>query len=149
MRIAILPMLLLAPLAFFAKPVPALETPRVAADAFEARNDFPPPFAGKRAGMELATKALSGELPGWSGQAQAPLAAQPRGADPSLVSHVQPGYRGLRGACDHSTSDLCYDLVSRRVVYRPVRQYMPTIDGLTPENISLHRDSIHFRYSFR
>ena len=57
--------------------------------------------------------------------------------------------RGLRGACDVAASDLCYDGADRRIVYRPARQYMPKLDGLTAESVSLRRNSIRFRYSFR
>jgi hypothetical protein len=51
--------------------------------------------------------------------------------------------------CQHSAKDLCYDLADRRVVYRPIRQYMPKFEGLTPESVSLRRDRILVRYSFR
>lgn len=51
--------------------------------------------------------------------------------------------------CQHSAQDLCYDLADRRVVYRPVRRYMPKFEGLTPENVSLRHDRIVIKYSFR
>ena len=57
--------------------------------------------------------------------------------------------RGLRGACDVAASDLCYDAADRRIVYRPARQYMPKVDGFTAESVSLRRNSIRFRYSFK
>jgi len=44
--------------------------------------------------------------------------------------------------------DLCYDRQSGRIVYRAARQYMPDIPGLQPENISVKRDRIVFKYSF-
>lgn len=50
-----------------------------------------------------------------------------------------------RGTCQ----DLCYDLADRRIVYRPIRQYMPKFEGLKAENISLRRDRIVVKYSFR
>jgi hypothetical protein len=53
-----------------------------------------------------------------------------------------------RGACARTSFGLCYDLASKRVVYTPVRQYMPTVGGLTAEGISLRRDAIRFNYSF-
>jgi hypothetical protein len=53
------------------------------------------------------------------------------------------------GTCQHSGQDLCYDLADRRIVYRPIRQYMPRVDGLTPENVSLRRNAIIIKYSFR
>jgi len=56
---------------------------------------------------------------------------------------------GGGSTCQHSAQDLCYDLADRRVVYRPVRRYMPKFDGLTPENVSLRHDRIVIKYSFR
>ena len=43
---------------------------------------------------------------------------------------------------------LCYDAGSGRIVYKPARQIMPDIPGLTRENISVKRDRIILRYSF-
>lgn len=61
----------------------------------------------------------------------------------------QTEHRGPRGACERSASDICYDLADRRIVYRPVRRYMAKFDGFTAESVSLRRDAIRFRYSFR
>jgi hypothetical protein len=47
-----------------------------------------------------------------------------------------------------SGRDLCYDRQSGRIVYRAGRQYMPDLPGLQPENISVKRDRIVFKYSF-
>ena len=62
------------------------------------------------------------------------------------------GPRDLRddksqSSCE-SGRDLCYDRQSGRIVYRAARQYMPDIPGLQPENISVKRDRIVFKYSF-
>ncbi len=56
---------------------------------------------------------------------------------------------GPRASCEYSTRDICYDLTQARVVYRPARRYMPSVGGLTPENVSLRRHRIIFTYSFR
>jgi len=50
-----------------------------------------------------------------------------------------------RTPCEHA---LCYDSASGRMVYKPARQFMPDLPGLQPENISLKRNQIVFRYSF-
>ena len=42
-----------------------------------------------------------------------------------------------------------YDFVDGRIVFVPARQYMPKIDGLTAEGISLRRDLVRFKYSFK
>jgi hypothetical protein len=68
---------------------------------------------------------------------------------PEMLLRDELERRGPRGSCEASASDLCYDLRDGRVVYRPVRRYMPTIEGLRPESISLRRDRIVFKYSFR
>jgi hypothetical protein len=54
-----------------------------------------------------------------------------------------------RGTCQHAGQDLCYDLADRRIVYRPIRQYMPKFDGLKAENVSVRRNAVIVKYSFR
>jgi hypothetical protein len=68
---------------------------------------------------------------------------------PELLLREEQDRRTVRGACDYTNRDVCYDLTDGRIVYRPVRQYMPKMDGLTPESVTLHRDRIILRYSFR
>ena len=80
---------------------------------------------------------------------QAPF-TQARDPLPELILREEQERRASRGStCQHSGQDLCYDLADRRIVYRPVRQYMPRFEGLTPENISLRHDRIVVKYSFR
>jgi hypothetical protein len=62
---------------------------------------------------------------------------------------ARPADQRPRGACDASASDLCYDLTDRRIVYRAARRYMPEVGGLTAESISLRRDGVRLKYSFR
>ncbi len=76
------------------------------------------------------------------------------GDDPLAFLLAGPSAQSLssspaRSACELSASSLCYDLASRHIVYRPARQYMPKIAGLTAESVSLRRHSIGLRYSFR
>jgi hypothetical protein len=52
-----------------------------------------------------------------------------------------------RSSCSSERS-LCYDQDSGRIVYKPARNLMPDLPGLTRENISVKRDRIIFRYSF-
>jgi hypothetical protein len=55
-------------------------------------------------------------------------------------------------ALEHSgcrMSDLCYDVAEGRMTYRGARRYMPVWPGLAPEGVSLKRDRVTFRYSFR
>jgi hypothetical protein len=92
--------------------------------------------------------AAAGAIP--AKQADAPFRPG-RDPMPELILREELERRGggPSGACEASASDLCYDLRDARVVYRPARKYMPTIDGLQPESISLRRDRIIFKYSFR
>jgi hypothetical protein len=68
---------------------------------------------------------------------------------PSLGLSAQPARapERSRSSCAGST-ELCYDTTSGHLVYKPARQFMPAIPGLRPENISVKRDRIVFRYSF-
>ena len=68
---------------------------------------------------------------------------------PDLPNGMDVNGRGLSGACATNTSDLCYDYKENRLIYRPSRNWMPEIAGLRPEHISVRRDSLVFRYSFR
>ena len=67
---------------------------------------------------------------------------------PEMMLTEELERRGPRGSCETSTTDLCYDLRDGRVVYRRAREYMPRIDGLTAESISVRRDRVIFKYSF-
>jgi len=66
---------------------------------------------------------------------------------PELPAGMNAVGRGLSGGC--TGTDLCYDYKERRLVYRPTRNWMPEIEGLKPEHISLRRDSVVLRYSFK
>jgi hypothetical protein len=79
---------------------------------------------------------------------QAPF-TQARDPFPELILRDEQERRVAKGACQHAAGDLCYDLADGRIVYRPIRQYMPKFEGLTPENVSLKRDRIVIKYSFR
>jgi len=68
---------------------------------------------------------------------------------PGLLQRDDVLMRAPAAACEAHSRDLCYDLADRRVVYRPVRRYMPRFDGLTPESISLRHDRLVLKYSFR
>lgn len=72
-------------------------------------------------------------------------------ADPEHLGLLQPRDERLassRSSCTGERS-LCYDPASGRIVYKPARQFMPDIPGLTRENISVKRDRIVLRYSFQ
>jgi hypothetical protein len=112
------------------------------------------PFAGlAHEGVELSLRSQS------QAAALAAASGPARGADapfrsrrdpiPELILRQELESRGPRGACEHAASDLCYDLADGRVVYRPARAFMPRIEGMRAESLSLRRDRIVVRYSFR
>lgn len=68
---------------------------------------------------------------------------------PELLPREEQDRRGLRGACDATTTALCYDLADHRIVYRPARKYMPQFEGLRAESVSLRQDRLILKYSFR
>jgi len=68
---------------------------------------------------------------------------------PELLLRDEQARRGPAGACQHNATALCYDLADGRIVYRPVRKFMPQFDGLRAESISLRRDKLVLKYSFR
>ena len=86
------------------------------------------------------------------------MAAVPHGAAPFVAAapepelHLTAAQRDMpqpqgRSSCT-ADRDLCYDAESGHIVFKPVRQFMPGLPGMTPENISVKRDRIVFRYSF-
>lgn len=42
-----------------------------------------------------------------------------------------------------------YDFADGRILFVPAREYMPKVDGLTAEGVSLRRDMVRFKYSFK
>lgn len=78
-------------------------------------------------------------------------AREPAARDPMplRIEHaLEDDGRVPQSACERSAHDLCYDMAGGRIVYRPARRYMPRIGDLTPENISLRRNRVIFKYSF-
>ena len=103
------------------------------------------PAADARPALELKPKA-------------ALMAAVPHGSPPFVAAapepelHLAATQRDMPQAQSRSSCtadrDLCYDADSGHIVFKPVRQFMPGLPGMTPENISVKRDRIVFRYSF-
>ena len=83
--------------------------------------------------------------------ASAPSApfVMPIGNEPELDLFPRNDVRNeqSRSSCANSTT-LCYDPNERRIVFKPARNFMPDLPGLTRENISVKRDRIVFRYSW-
>lgn len=101
-------------------------------------------------GVELSlrsrTLAAAAVIP--AKQADAPFQTG-RDPLPELMLREEQERRGPSGACEISTTVLCYDLADRRVNFRAARQYMPKIDGLRAESVSLRHNRLILKYSFR
>ena len=80
-------------------------------------------------------------------QDNAPFFTPPGEPALDLAPHVSQRH-SPNSACGPE-STLCYDMSDGgRIVFRPARNLMPDVPGLTRENISVKRDRIIFRYSF-
>jgi|SRR4051812_37111154 hypothetical protein len=107
---------------------------------------------GAAEGVELSAKAKSLAVasavpPGK--QAEAPFTRGGRDPMPELLLRDEQERRGPNGACETTATALCYDLTDGRIVYRQARAYMPKMDGLRAESVSLRRDKLVFKYSFK
>lgn len=100
-------------------------------------------------GLDLSTKSRSLAAASSTHGATAPFVARARDPLPELMLRDEREGPGQRGGCEHSARDLCYERSDGRFVYRPAREFMPRIDGLTPESVSLRHNRLILRYSFR
>lgn len=99
-------------------------------------------------GGDLRSKSMAAASAAPAKMADAPFRAG-RDPMPEMLMREEQERRGPRGACDQNATALCYDITDRRIVYRPVRQYMPKFDGLRPESVSLRHNRIVVKYSFK
>lgn len=107
-----------------------------------------PAFAAEGLELSWRSRGQAAESSSEMRLGDAPFRA---GRDPLpeiLLRQEMESRLGPRGGCDGAASDFCYDLREGRIVYRRARAYMPRIDGLTAESISVKRDRIIFKYSF-
>ena len=106
--------------------------------------------AGASDGLDLAIKSKSMAAAASTQAMVAPPAAHARDPLPELLLRAENEQRALGAAgCRQATSDLCYDLQEGRIVYGGARRYMPQIEGLRAESISLRHDGFVLRYSFK
>jgi hypothetical protein len=94
--------------------------------------------------LKVPKAALTTGLPQ---QSNAPFAIPVAEPELDFTSRPDPRQGQSRSSCT-SGSSLCYDPGSGRIVYKPARNLMPDLPGLTRENISVKRDRIVLRYSF-
>ena len=97
--------------------------------------------------LSLRTKALASSSV--APKSDAPFTAG-RDPLPQLLLADELERRGPNGAgCEFTAKDVCYDITDGRVVYRGARTYMPQIEGLKPESVSLRHNRLTLKYSFK
>ncbi|MGZ5073185.1 MAG: hypothetical protein ACXWBL_08610 [Usitatibacter sp.] len=97
------------------------------------------------AAMALAVAAVPTGAAAAAADVRPVLELKPKAA---LMAAPAPSARAQSRSSCTADHDLCYDANAGHIVYKPARQFMPQFRGLTPENISVRRDRIIFRYSF-
>ncbi len=107
-------------------------------------------------GMELRTKAIAAAGVATAKPMDAPRVDGPfipgsYARDPlnalmqvEAKEHVAPS-----ASCDATGHALCYNLADGRIVYRGAREYMPKVQGLTPESLGLRHNRVVFSYTFK
>ena len=104
-------------------------------------------------GVELRTKALAsaGATSVFASNYVKPeTATYARDPMQVLVQIDTPvGSSGPQLGCGATGSSVCYDTTDGRIVYRGAREYMPKMQGFSPESISVRHNVIVFKYSFR
>ena len=106
-----------------------------------------PPGAPEAEPLKLRTK--------YAPAAPTPLARAPFVAVPGeppldlLPREEDPRLKASRSSCSHESRSLCYDSGTNKIVYKGTREYMPDLPGLRREHISVRKDRVTFKYSFR
>ena len=106
-----------------------------------------PAVASEGVDLSIRSKSYSVTTEAPSKNAEAPF-RHARDPLPELVLRDEEERRGPAGACENGNASVCYDAVSGKVVYRGAREYMPKVNGLTPESVSLRRGRLTLKYSF-
>ena len=109
-----------------------------------------PAIANEGVELSIRSKSMAASVtsaaPARNAEAPFRVARDPLPED--FFTPVEDQRKGVKSACDSNATSLCYDMADRRLVYRPARKFMPTVDGLRPESVSLRKDRIVLKYSF-
>jgi hypothetical protein len=120
----------------------------IASLAFSAQANDGVELALKSKALAAASSSATMNISGTpSKQLQAPFTSV-RDPLPELLMAEEQERRAVRGGCDYAAHDVCYDLADGRIVYRGARAFMPKIEGLKAESVSLRTNRISFKYSF-
>ena len=108
-----------------------------------------PALAAEGVELSIRSKSMAASVTSAapSKNAEAPFRVA-RDPLPELLLREEQESRGYKASCETSKTSLCYDSTDRKIVYRGVREYMPKVDGLQAESISVRHDRITFKYSF-
>jgi hypothetical protein len=98
--------------------------------------------------LSLKNKALAAAAAPSAKPAEAPFTSA-HDPMPQLLLMAEQDRRGPRATCEAAARDICLDAGDGRIVYRGARNYMPRIEGLTAESVSVHSRRFVFKYSFR
>jgi hypothetical protein len=105
-----------------------------------------PAFAQESSSLRLKPRLMSSDtVAAWRASDEA-IAATLTPAPLFSPDYIQRDQ--MLGSCELSGALMCYD---RRngIAFKPSRNLMPEISGMQREGISLKRDKITFKYSFR
>lgn len=105
-------------------------------------------------GVELRTKALASASANASVSATAFVKPESMtyARDPvATLVHMEatPGASGPSASCTGTASVVCYDAAGGRIVYRGAREYMPKVDGFSPDSVSIRHNAVVFKYTFQ
>ncbi len=100
-------------------------------------------------GLDLSAKKVVASTAVVSSKpVEAPFTAA-RDPLPQLLMMEEQERRGLRSSCDAAATTLCFDAADGRGVYRGARKFMPQVDGLRAESVSLRGNRVTLKYSFK
>lgn len=77
-----------------------------------------------------------------------PFVLEPENELPGVSFNGRAVREKIAGSCAASSASICYDYRTGRAVYRPAREWMPEINGLKRESLSVKRDKVVLHYSF-
>jgi hypothetical protein len=105
--------------------------------------------AGEAKSLELKPKAaLAAASSVAPAHTAAPFSSPAPAPEQQIDFTPQPEARHMSNSSCGMDREICYDMETGRIVFKPARALMPQIRGLTADNISVKRDRIIFRYTF-
>ena len=119
--------------------------------AATAAGDGPVELRTKALASAASTSVLAGPMVGSTHRLdEAPFMPATRDPLPAMMQEQEQAERAAAvSRCDGNANSVCFDAVDGRIVYRGAREYMPKMDGLSPESVSVRRNSVVFKYSFK